>query len=127
MLRNAKIFSSFSVPDLAAAERFYGETLGLPVKKTDEGLQLGDSGAVFIYPSLRNKPADFTVLNLVVDDVDASVDELAQKGVSMEQYDMEEIKTDEKGVARGMSRGPEAIAWFKDPAGNIISILEQKK
>jgi catechol 2,3-dioxygenase-like lactoylglutathione lyase family enzyme len=117
-----KAFSSFSVNDLQKAKQFYGNTLGLKVKESKEGLELhpGDTD-VFIYPKPNHSPASFTVLNFLVSDIDSTVDELKQKGVRFEHYDGE-IKTNEKGIHR--NAGP-SIAWFKDPSGNILSVLEK--
>ena len=123
MLAGSKAFSSFSVDDLAKAKEFYGGTLGLDVSEEQEmglGLRLAGGTQVFIYPKQDHAPASFTVLNFPVDDVDAAVDELGQAGVRFERYDQNELKTDEKGVFRG--EGP-TIAWFKDPAGNTLSVL----
>src|ERR1700755_1313839 len=125
MINNKKAFSSFSVSDLDEAQEFYGETLGLDVKKTPEGLELSiGSMSVFLYPKDDHEPATFTVLNFPVDDVETTVDELTEKGVEFEQY-TGDIKTDEKGIFHGTeeSGGPEAIAWFTDPAGNILSVM----
>jgi catechol 2,3-dioxygenase-like lactoylglutathione lyase family enzyme len=126
MFKDTKGFSSFSVPDLQAAKQFYGETLGLDVEETPEGLVLrlgGGGGTVFIYPSDNYTAPKHTVLNFPVEDIDAAVDELARRGVSMEHYDLPEIKTDERGILRGDS-GPSAIAWFKDPAEHVLSVLQ---
>ena len=124
MFKNTKAFSSFSADDLQKAKEFYGETLGLDVSQEEEGLALkiAGGGSVFIYPKPNHEPATFTVLNFPVDNIDAAVDQLAKSGVSFEQYD-EPIKTDEKGIHR--NDGPK-IAWFKDPAGNILSVVEGK-
>ena len=121
-------FSGFSVPDIAKVRDFYINTLELNAVDTAEGLEikLPQGGSAFVYTSADNKPADYTVLNLVVEDIDAAVDELVSKGVAMEQYDMGMVKTDAKGIARGSGdMGPRAIAWFKDPAGNILSVLQK--
>ncbi len=130
MIKVLRAYGGFSVPDLQKAKQFYGDTLGLKVIELPEGLdvEVSDGTSVFIYPSQENKPAMYTVLNFVVENVDAAVDELANKGVHMEQYDMPEMKTDAKGVVRndGTYPGPKAIAWFKDPAGNILSIIQEK-
>ncbi len=125
MFKEAKTFSSFSVNDLQAAKQFYGQTLGLNVSETPEGFELhtGDK-AVFVYPKPNHTPASFTVLNFAVDDVEAAVDELTALGVKLEHYDLPDIKTDERGIGRG-PHGP-TIAWFKDPAGNILSVLEER-
>src|SRR5688500_15601483 len=123
--KEAKAFSSFSVNDLRQAKEFYGRTLGLEVSETHEGLELHTGGsAVFLYPKPNHTPASFTVLNFPVDDIEKAVGELTKRGVRFEKYDEAEIKTDEKGIHRGPS-GPN-IAWFKDPAGNILSVLEEK-
>lgn len=124
MLQTSNAFSSFSVNDLDKAKEFYSQTLGLKVSESKEGLEIhpGDND-VFIYPKPNHKPASFTVLNFRVDDINKAVDELNQKGVSFEQYEGE-IKTDEKGIHREGNGGP-TIAWFKDPAGNILSVLEE--
>jgi catechol 2,3-dioxygenase-like lactoylglutathione lyase family enzyme len=125
MFKTAKSFSSFSVNDLQKAKQFYGETLGLDIKETPEGLELHTpNNTVFLYPKPNHKPASFTVLNFPVDDIDEAVDELAALGVSLEHYNLPDIKTDERGIARG-DDGPQ-IAWFKDPAGNILSVLEEQ-
>ena len=120
--KNTKAFSSFSVKDLNEAKRFYGQTLGLEVSESDEGLILQTNGGidVFIYPKLDHTPATFTVLNFVVDDVDRAVDELTKMGVRFQIYDKGELKTDDRGIFQGRPK----IAWFKDPAGNFLSILE---
>ena len=125
IFKEAKSFSSFSVNDLGKAKEFYGETLGLKIKETPEGLELHTGeNVVFLYPKPNHTPASFTVLNFHVDDIEAAVDELASLGVKLERYDLPDIKTDERGIARG-PKGP-IIAWFKDPAGNILSVLEER-
>ena len=125
MFRDTKAFSSFSVDDLARAKQFYGETLGLDVVETPEGLELHIAGSapVFVYPSSTYTAPKHTVLNFPVDDIDAAVDELTARGVRIEQYDLPELKTDERGIFRGDS-GPKAIAWFKDPADHVLSVLQ---
>lgn len=126
MFKEAKSFSSFSVNDLQKAKEFYSQTLGLDVKETPEGLELDtDDNIVFLYPKPNHTPASFTVLNFAVDDIDAAVDELNGLGVNLEHYNLPDIKTDERGIARG-PHGPAAIAWFKDPAGNILSVLQER-
>ena len=124
MPHDVKAFSSFSVKDLGKARDFYGRTLGLAVSDSPEGLQLdlGEGVTVFVYPKPNHTPATFTVLNFPVPDVEKAVDDLSRKGVHFEHYDLPDIKTDAKGIARG-DRGP-TIAWFKDPSGNILSVLE---
>jgi predicted enzyme related to lactoylglutathione lyase len=122
MLQDAVAFSSFSVNDLAKAKDFYGQTLGLNVSETNDllELRLTGGGSLVIYPKDDHAPATFTVLNFTVADIDKAVDELRDRGVVFEHYD--HIETDERGIARGM--GPN-IAWFKDPAGNVLSVLEE--
>jgi catechol 2,3-dioxygenase-like lactoylglutathione lyase family enzyme len=123
MLEAANAFSGFSVDDLGRAKQFYGETLGLSVSENPAGLelQLGGGGRVFVYPKPGHEPATFTILNFPVANIDQAVDELTAAGVRFERYDG--IEQDEKGISRG-GDGPN-IAWFKDPAGNILSVLEQ--
>jgi predicted enzyme related to lactoylglutathione lyase len=124
IFKNTKAFSSFSVNDLEKAKAFYGQTLGLEVSETEEGLSLNLKGGneIFIYPKPDHTPATFTVLNFVVDDVDQTVDDLTLLGVHFQIYNEGELKTDEKGIFRGKPK----IAWFKDPAGNFLSVLEMK-
>ncbi len=129
MFKNTKAFSSFSVNDLQKAKDFYGNTLGLAVKDNPMGLielQIAGSNNIMIYPKPNHEPATFTVLNFPVNDIDKAVDELTAKGVVFEKYNYPELKTDDKGIARGDggAKGPN-IAWFKDPAGNILSVVEQ--
>ena len=127
MLKYSKAFSSYSVSDLAQAKQFYSRVLDLEVSETPEGLQLHLDGGtpVFIYRSPDNAPPESTVLNFVVDDLGAALDQLAERGVRMEHYDRPDLKTDERGIFRGET-GPKAIAWFKDPAGNILSVLQER-
>lgn len=128
MLQVKTAFSGISVDDLAKAKTFYTETLGLNLADEEMGLQLNlpGGGKLFIYSKPDHQPATFTVLNFVVDDIDAAVDQLTSQGVEFEHYDTGMIKTDEKGIARGKAsgHGPD-IAWFKDPAGNILSVLAE--
>lgn len=124
MFKNTKAFSSYSSNDIPKAKEFYTKVLGLDVSEEMEGvlsLHISGSNNVIIYPKADHTPAIFTVLNFPVDDVEEAVEELNNRGVKMEQYDMDDIKTDDKGIMRG--QGP-TIAWFKDPAGNILSVLE---
>jgi len=130
MFIDKKAFSSFSVNDIDKAKEFYQDTLGLNANTIEMGgsysmLELDVTGGtkVMIYPKPNHTPATFTVLNFPVDDLDKTVDELTAKGVKFEQYDMGDMKTDEKGIVRGNGMGPD-IAWFADPAGNIISVLK---
>jgi predicted enzyme related to lactoylglutathione lyase len=124
IFKNTKAFSSFSVNDLEKAKEFYGQTLGLEVSESEEGLSLHLKGGneIFVYPKPNHIPATFTILNFAVDDVDQTVDDLTQLGVHFQIYNEGELKTDDKGVFRGKPK----IAWFKDPAGNFLSILEMK-
>jgi len=125
-MKFAKTFSGFSVNDLQKAKEFYSKTLGVDVTENEMGvldLKLPGGNAAIIYPKPNHEPATFTVLNFVVEDLDKAVDELTAAGVKFEQYDFGEMKTDEKGIVRGNGHGPD-IAWFKDPAGNILSVLK---
>jgi catechol 2,3-dioxygenase-like lactoylglutathione lyase family enzyme len=121
MLKNSHAFSGFSTNDIARAKTFYADTLGLEV--TEENgmltLNLAGGGRVLIYPKADHEPATFTVLNFPVDDIDTAVDELTKAGIEFERY--EGSGQDERGIAREY---PPPIAWFKDPAGNILSVLE---
>ena len=126
MFADTKAFSGFAVDDLEQAKEFYGETLGLRTRVIDEeygllSLELAGDRGTLVYAKPDHKPADYTILNFPVDDIDATVDELAERGVSCERY--EGFDQDEKGVFRG---GGPLIAWFKDPAGNVLSVLEEK-
>lgn len=117
-------FSSFAVRDIDVARSFYRDTLGLAVADGEMGtLELGaaNGAKVLVYPKPDHEPAAFTVLNFPVDDIDRAVDELRDKGVKFERYDRSDIRTDGKGVSRG-NGGPD-IAWFRDPSGNILSVL----
>ena len=124
MLKDSKAFSGFSTGDISKAKEFYGETLGLDVSE-EHGLltlHLAAGNNVLIYPKPKHVPAAFTVLNFPVPDVDRAVEELTKRGVRFEIYDLPDLKTDKKGIMRG--NGP-TIAWFKDPAGNILSVLDE--
>jgi len=121
-------FSSFSVNDLKKAKEFYSQTLGLDVSEEEEGLALNIAGGlqIFIYPKSDHQPATFTVLNFQVNDVRKAVEELTKRGVRFESFEGE-IKTDEKGIHWGGKRGQGPnIAWFKDPAGNFLAVIEEK-
>ena len=124
MLKNSNAFSGFSANDIAKEKEFYAGTLGLDVSEAHGILTLRLAGGnnVIIYPKPNHVPATFTVLNFPVENIDLTVDELTKRGVRFEQYDLPEIKTDKKGIKRG--NGP-TVAWFKDPAGNILSVVEQ--
>lgn len=123
LLRESRAFSGFSVDDIPKAKAFYGETLGLDAREENGMLHIHLSGGavVLAYPKPNHQPATFTILNFPVADVEAMVDELTSRGVRFERYGGD-IQTDAKGIHRG--KGPRAIAWFKDPAGNILSVLE---
>ena len=124
MFKSTKTFCSFSSNDLQKAKDFYHGKLGIEVSENQMGiltLHLSGGNEVIIYPKPNHEPATFTVLNFAVDDVEKAVDELIAVGITFEQYG-EPMKTDEKGILHGDGRGPD-IAWFKDPAGNILSVL----
>ena len=125
MLKHSKAFSGFSVNDIQKAKKFYSEILELEVKDNPMGLielHIEGSNRIIIYPKPNHEPATFTILNFPVDNIDKAVDELISKGIKFEQYEGE-IKTDEKGICRN-PQGPK-IAWFKDLAGNILSVIEE--
>ena len=124
MLKETHAFSSFSVNDIQKAKQFYGEKLGLKVSEKPEGLavDIAGGGSIFIYPKPNHTPASFTVLNFPVDDIEKAVDKLSGLGVKFEHYEGD-LKTDKKGIFRG--NGP-TIAWFRDPADNILSVVEAK-
>jgi len=127
MFKPSGTFSSFSVDDPAKARKFYAEVLGLKCSEAMGQLVLEPQPGhrVFVYSKPNHTPATFTVLNFQVPDVDAAVDELAKAGVKFEHYDEPTLKTDPKGIMRGGgNRGP-TIAWFKDPAGNILSVVQE--
>jgi predicted enzyme related to lactoylglutathione lyase len=124
MLNPSKAFSSFSVNDIQKAKEFYGKTLGVELSSGPEGtieLKLAGGAKALMYPKPNHQPATFTVLNFPVPSVEKAVDELNQRGVRFEVYNESNLRTDQRGISRG--NGP-TIAWFKDPAGNILSILE---
>ena len=124
MFRHAHAYSGFSVSDVAAAKAFYGETLGLEVSEGQMGIleiTLGSGAKVIAYPKDNHQPATFTILNFVVSDIEATVDALTAAGIAMERY--EGFEADAKGISRN-SMGP-PIAWFTDPAGNIIAVIEE--
>jgi catechol 2,3-dioxygenase-like lactoylglutathione lyase family enzyme len=125
MLTESKAFSGFSVNDIPKAKEFYGRALGLKVSESNGmlHLHLGGGAEVLVYPKPNHTPATYTILNFPVQSVDATVDELTKRGVRFEIYDQPALKTDAKGVHRG---GGPVIAWFKDPAGNILSVLEER-
>jgi catechol 2,3-dioxygenase-like lactoylglutathione lyase family enzyme len=122
MFAETKAFSGFAVPDIEQARGFYGGTLGLNVSVDDDLLILHLAGGrdTLVYPKPDHTPATYTILNFQVDDIDAAVDQLTQRGVQFERYD--DFGQDEKGISRDQGGPP--IAWFTDPAGNILSVLE---
>ena len=129
MLNNSKAFSSFAVRDLEAARTFYAQTLGVDVSdvpgmKGLMQLNLADGPRILVYPKPDHAPASFTVLNFPVENVERAVDALVERGVRFEIYKEGPVKTDAKGIASG-GGGPR-MAWFKDPSGNILSVLEQR-
>lgn len=127
MFQDSHAFSGFSVNDIAKAREFYEGVLGLKVGDVMGGLQLYIAGGnpIFVYPKPDHQPATFTILNFPVKDVEKVVDELTAKDVQFEHYDHENLKTNKKGICVGDGvDGPKAIAWFKDPAGNILSVIQ---
>jgi predicted enzyme related to lactoylglutathione lyase len=125
MFTNTKAFSGFSVNDAQKAKKFYGETLGLRVSELDEengllALNIAGDRDIVVYQKPDHTPATFTILNFPVGDIEEAVDELTERGVRFERYD--NVVTDEKGIHRG---GGPLIAWFRDPAGNVLSVIQQ--
>jgi catechol 2,3-dioxygenase-like lactoylglutathione lyase family enzyme len=123
MFATTKAFSGFAVPDLAEARRFYADTLGIEVSEENDLLNLklaGGDRPTLVYPKPDHEPANYTILNFPVDDVEQAVDELTSRGVEFERY--EGFGQDDKGIMRG--NGPD-IAWFRDPAGNILAVLNE--
>lgn len=119
-------FSGFSVDDIDAAREFYGTTLGLEVRSVSMGfldLRLPSGASILIYAKPDHVPAAFTILNFPVADLDAAVDELLSRGVQTKIYSDAEFPSDERGIVRGQGQGPD-IAWFRDPAGNVLSVLQ---
>ncbi len=130
MFEHTPAMSGFSVKNIDEAKKFYGNTLGLKTSDGEMGtlaLHFENIGLVMIYPKDDHEPATYTVLNFLVDDIDKAVDELAGKGVEMERYGSD-FHQDEKGIARGKKHnmGPD-IAWFKDPSGNVLAVIENDK
>jgi catechol 2,3-dioxygenase-like lactoylglutathione lyase family enzyme len=121
MFTNAKAFSGFAVDDVAAAREFYGDKLGLEISEENGllTLQIAGDRPTLVYPKEGHTPADYTILNFPVDDIDAAVDELNARGVELERY--EGFGQDERGIMR--EQGP-PIAWFKDPAGNVLAVIQ---
>jgi catechol 2,3-dioxygenase-like lactoylglutathione lyase family enzyme len=126
MFKNTKAFSGFSVKDIQKAKEFYGQTLGLEVSEAYGLVTLHIAGGtkVLMYPKENHTPATFTILNFPVDNIEQAVDELTRRGVQFESYHEGDLVTDDKGIFRG---GGPKIAWFKDPAGNILSVLEESE
>ena len=129
MFKSNQMFSTFAVDDVDKARQFYGETLGLPVEDGDQPglIQIkgeGSQAPVVIYPKPFHEPANFTVLNFPVDDVGEAVEQLTAAGIRMEHYDRDDLKTDKKGIMHGDGM---QIAWFRDPAGNILSVVSGDK
>jgi catechol 2,3-dioxygenase-like lactoylglutathione lyase family enzyme len=124
MFKNTKAFSGFSVNDLQQAKEFYGQTLGLDVSESYGLLRLHIAGGttILMYPKENHTPATFTILNFPVENIEQAVDELTRRGVRFESYNEGGLVTDEKGIFCG---GGPKIAWFKDPAGNILSVIEE--
>ncbi len=124
MFKDTKAFSGFSVNDVQKAKEFYGQTLGLDVSEAHGLLQLHIAGGttILMYPKENHIPATFTILNFPVANIEQTVDELVRQGVHFECYNDGGLVTDERGIFRG---GGPLIAWFKDPAGNLLSVLEE--
>ena len=124
MFKDTKAFSGFSVNDMQKAKEFYAQTLGLDVSEAYGLLRLHIAGGttILIYPKENHTPATFTILNFPVANIEQAVDELTRRGVHFEFYNTGDLVTDEKGISRG---GGPKIAWFRDPAGNILSVLEE--
>lgn len=128
MFKDTKAYSGFSVNDLATAEKFYGEMLGLNITQDSSGLTLNLAGGatVFVYQKDDHTPATYTMLNFAVSDISKVVEGLADKGITMERYNDMPVAQDDKGVLRGKetNMGPD-IAWFKDPAGNVLAVMQE--
>lgn len=127
MFKNTKAFSGFSVTDITAAKAFYSDTLGIAVEQNHEmgdilTLHITGGGKIIVYPKPNHKPADFTILNFPVPDVAEAVKQLKAIGVKFESYDWPGFKTDDDNIFRG---GGPLIAWFTDPAGNILSVIQE--
>ena len=124
MFKKTRAFSSFSVDDLERAHEFYRDVLGLEVSDEQMGLELrlATGGLIFIYPKSDHTPATFTILNFPVDDIEAAVDELLGKGIQFEIYEEGNLKTNSRGIFASHGR---KLAWFKDPSGNFLSLVEE--
>lgn len=119
-------FSGFSVNDIDAAKEFYGTTLGLDVEANPMGfldLKLPSGGSILVYSKQNHQPASFTILNFPVADIDAAVDDLIARGVQTKIYSDAEFSSDDRGIVRGGGHGPD-IAWFRDPAGNVLAVMQ---
>ena len=126
MFRHLNAFSGFSVNDIEKAKKFYGGVLNLEASDGEMGtleLDIGGGAKVMVYPKPDHVPATYTILNFPVENIEEAVDELSKSGVTFEHYEQEGIRTDEKGICR---EGGPLIAWFKDPAGNILSVIEEQ-
>ncbi len=126
MFKQTKAFSGFSVNNLEKAKKFYGEILGLEVIENSMGLlelYFIEGIRIIVYPKPNHTPATFTILNFPVSNIDQAVEQLTKLGIVFEHYNEDDLKTDEKGICRGIPN----IAWFKDPAGNILSVVEEKQ
>jgi catechol 2,3-dioxygenase-like lactoylglutathione lyase family enzyme len=128
MFEQAKVFSSFSVDNIEKAKDFYGKTLGIKFSDLMGGINLHFFGGndIFVYPKDNHVPATFTILNILVKNVEKAVEDLTKLGIRFEIYNQGELKTNEKGITEGNEYGPK-MAWFKDPAGNYLSLIEEKK
>jgi catechol 2,3-dioxygenase-like lactoylglutathione lyase family enzyme len=124
MFKESKAFSGFSVDDVPRAKEFYGDTLGIEVSEANGMLTLHIAGDrdTLVYPKPNHEPASFTILNFPVSEIEPVVDALTERGVEFERYEGTELETDERGIFRG---GGPPIAWFKDPAGNVLAVIEQ--
>ena len=127
MFKDTKAFSGFSVDNLQKAKKFYGQTLGLEVSESNGLLELHIAGGrnILIYPKANHTPATFTILNFPVDNLEQAIDDLTKRGVRFEIYNEGNLKTDEKGISLS-GEGPK-VTWFIDPAGNVLSVLEEKE
>ncbi len=128
MFKQSKAFSGFSVNDIEEAKKFYGDIIGLDVFDNGMGLELRivDSTPIFVYPKQDHIPASFTILNFPVDDINKTVDDMVAKGIEFIRYNSIPDMQDERGIMRGAAAnmGPD-IAWFKDPSGNVLSVLSE--
>ena len=130
MFKNKQAFSSFAVKDLDDAEKFYGDTLGMKIDQSEDGeyfnLLINDGGtSIMVYAKPEHKPAQYTIMNFMVQDIEKTVTQLEVNNIDLEIYDNPEMKQDDRGIFRDEDMGM-AMAWFCDPAGNIIAALEQK-